>query len=105
MVAEGKEEIGRIEDVFHAIKTIAKPLDPDMSIGFTRFMKIKFWENFLLVSEWLSNKKRAYKAEKTMKEHKELLHALEINDLETVEKIKKKRIKIVDRILDVQPEA
>ena len=98
MIAEGEEEVSRMNDVFLAMKKKSKPIDPDMSIGFTRYAKIKFWENFLMVSEWFSNKKRAYKAERRVEEHKEFLQALRENDVDTLEKLKKKRSGISDRI-------
>ena len=85
-------------DVFQAMKDISKPIDPDMSIGFTRYVKIKFWENFLMVSEWLSNKRRAFKAEKQIEEHKEFLQALREKDFEKIERMKNKRIGIRERL-------
>lgn len=102
VVAEGEEEVSKMKDIFFEMKARARPLDPDMSIGFTRYAKIKFWENFLVMSEWLSNMKRAYKAEKNIKEHREFMHALLINDVETLEKLKKKRVPIKDKILNLQ---
>ena len=103
VVAEG-QEVSKIKDIFFDMKSRAIPLDPDMSIGFTRYVKIKFWENFLVMSEWLSNMKRAFKAEKNMKEHREFMHALLVNDVETLEKLKKKRIPVKDRIINLAQE-
>jgi len=98
VVAQGEEAVGRMTDVFQAMKDISKPIDPDMSIGFTRYVKIKFWENFLMVSEWLSNKRRAFKAEKQIEEHKEFLQALREKDFEKIERMKNKRIGVRERL-------
>jgi len=89
-------------NVFQAMKDISKPIDPDMSIGFSRYMKIKFWDNFLMISEWLSNKRRAYKAEKQVEEYKEFIKALEEKDFEKIERMKNKRIGVRERIFKDQ---
>lgn len=99
---ENKEEVSRMTDVFQAMKTIAKPIDPDMSIGFTRYCKIKFWDNFLLIAEWCSNKKRAFKTQRQIQIHHEVLQAMEKDDQEALEKLRNKRIGLANRIFENQ---
>jgi DNA-binding GntR family transcriptional regulator len=89
-------------DVFQAMKNMAKPIDPDMRIGFTRYCKIKFWDNFLMIAEWFSNKKRAFKAQRQMHIHQEVLQAMKEKDYEALEKLRNKRLGLANRIFENQ---
>ena len=73
-----------------------------MRIGFTRYCKIKFWDNFLLIAEWCSNKKRAFKTKRQMQIHHDVLRAMEEKDLETLEKLRNKRLGLANRIFENQ---
>lgn len=90
IVVEDPMEVEKMTKIYNDVKAKATPIDSDMSIGVVRYLRLKFWETFIMVSEWSMNRKRSYKAEKKLKEYKEFKRTLkEKNDDEAIEALKK----------------